>query len=53
MIQYCNYDIKGTLTVTGNATFSSNVITPNVFTENVYITSGGTNSTNRIDNDGT
>jgi len=37
----------------GNATFPANVIAPNVFTQNIYITSSGTNSTNRIDNDGT
>ena len=37
----------------GVATFESSVIAPNVFTQNIYITSSGTNSTNRIDNDGT
>ena len=39
--------------VTGNATLTGNVIAPNVFTQNLYITSSGTSSTNRIDNDGT
>ena len=34
------------------ATFAGNVITPNVFTQNLYITSSGTTATNRIDNDG-
>ena len=37
----------------GNGTFAGSVIAPNVFTQNIYITSSGTNSTNRIDNDGT
>ena len=43
----------GPITFSGNtSTFAGSVITPDVFTPNLYITSSGTTATNRIDNDG-
>jgi len=40
------------MSASGKATFNSHVIGTSAFFQNVYITAGGENTTNRIDNDG-
>jgi lipopolysaccharide export system protein LptA len=42
-----------TLDSSENATFAGYTSTPNSYAQNFYVTSSGTNITNRIDNDGT
>ena len=41
-----------TLDSSQNATFAGNVVVPNAYVQNLFITSSGTSTVNRLDNDG-